>query len=94
MRQETFLGIFMACVIIIIAVLSNEAHEINQLVTRQIEITQECQYKNIKLQEENALLHQTQDLEHFLMMLLNPKQKKDFLTVEEYCRQFFMEHRK
>ena len=87
MKQETFLGIFMACVIIIIGVLSSETHKTNQLLTNQIEITQ-------KLEKENTLLHQTQDLEHFLMMLLNPDQKKDFLTVEEYCRQFFMEHRK
>ena len=77
----------MACVIVIIFAQSSRIMKTNQLFTKQIEIIQ-------KLQKENRLLHQTQDLEHFLIMLLNPDQKKDFLTVEEYCKQFFMEHRK
>ena len=66
-----------------------------KLATKKLEQTITDKTKIIeKQQKEIALLHQTQDLEHFLMMLLNPEQKKDFLTTEEYCKQFFMEHRK
>jgi hypothetical protein len=47
-----------------------------------------------KLEKEIAMLRQTQVLEDFLIMLLNEEQEKDFLKLNDYCRQYFMEHRK
>lgn len=44
-----------------------------------------------KLEKEIYLLHQSQNMENFLTMLLNNEQKKNFETVEDYLKQYMTE---